>query len=117
MTGRNKDKMTLRHAAALALVGWYLMVPPARDRPIDEMKAAQTEQRMSMFPEFHLPIAQLEIDEAFDSAKECKEALYQQINSSPKLLTHNPSAYAEYDLDRWTSAKCIATDDPRLKGE
>jgi hypothetical protein len=23
--------MTLRHAAALALVGWYLMVPPASD--------------------------------------------------------------------------------------
>jgi hypothetical protein len=39
--------MTLRHASALALVGWYLMVPPFSaknvfyDRPLSDWQAVE----------------------------------------------------------------------------
>ena len=33
--------MQLRHAAALALVGWYLMVPPIRNGRVDKDAMSQ----------------------------------------------------------------------------
>ncbi len=50
--------MTLRHAAALALVGWYLMYPPTPNRPL----------------------SQWEILNIFDSATECRKALEDQYS-------------------------------------
>jgi len=53
--------MKPRHAAALASIGWYLMVP-------------QAARRMPLLLETNWPLSQWETRESFDTAKECKAA-------------------------------------------
>ena len=82
--------MKLRHAAALARVGWYLMLPLAKhpDAPIDQWA--------------HL--------DSFDSATECRDAAYHIIERAKKT---NDQAR----LDIAMGFECIATDDHRLKSK
>ena len=85
--------MNFRHAAALALVGWYLMVPPVRNGEIR-----------------NVPLPDWGHFDSFDTAKECRDAGYDLIERTEK----------QGDKDRIMSAKafeCIASDDPRLKGK
>ncbi len=88
--------MNLRHTAALALVGWYLMVPPA------------------IGPD--LPIAKWTHTASYDTAAECEkgrvEALAHFKESNPPLPPHITREEAVNSL---ISSECIATDDPRLK--
>jgi hypothetical protein len=84
--------MNLRHAAALALVGWYLMIPP------------QTAQKTF---DDHAPLARWFVFSAHDAAHECEGAKF--LNREGHKQTGDPLKAA---LD---SAQCIATDDPRLK--
>jgi hypothetical protein len=92
------------------------MVPPDRAmlRSSAELSAAQTNIDIQTLPEFKLPISKFDLEESYDSARECKEALGRDVRDSPGWLKHDPSASAEYELDRWLAAKCIASDDPRL---
>lgn len=88
-------QLTIRHTAALALVGWYLMVPPlSADKQID----------------LDAPVPQWEIEESYDSAQECREAKLWHVE-------HPGSAAPGYGAlnQRNGYAQCIATDDPRLK--
>ena len=86
--------MNIRHAAALTLVGWYLMVPPhlhwngqhvtfSSDAPLREWKVAQP----------------------FDEAWKCDQTLMQNVVECETCPLES----------LWLSAQCIATDDPRLK--
>ena len=69
--------MKLRHAVALALVGWYLMAPPMR-------KGA---------PNYHAPLGSWNMSKAYDSARDCeadREAAKQacaQVPDDEKPLT------------------------------
>ena len=56
--------MTLRHAAALALVGWYLMVPPATAPNGTKGAKLMTDA----------PLSRWFMHGSFDSAKQCEEA-------------------------------------------
>jgi hypothetical protein len=87
-------QMKLRHAAALALVGWYLMSPPhlhwngqhvtfSLDAPLREWKVVQP----------------------FDEAWKCDKRLMQNVVECGTCPLES----------LWLSAQCIATDDPRLK--
>jgi hypothetical protein len=77
--------MKLRHAAALALVGWYLMVPPqTRTWWIGEERYDDA-----------APLNRWTIEQSFDKAELC-EAARQATQAG--------------------HAVCVATDDPRLKG-
>jgi hypothetical protein len=102
--------MKPRHAAALALVGWYLMAPP-----VQEKDGVQ----------YNAPIAKWDIQHVFDSAAECDVAMqrwrsrakkvWDALNSK-KPLPHN----ADLDLpleqvNQMGACECIASDDPRLK--
>jgi len=58
--------MKFRHAAALALVGWYLMVPP--------QNAHWQEKRQPLYNS-NAPLSEWDIDESFDTAAECQAAL------------------------------------------
>jgi len=102
-------KKTLRHAGALALVGWYLMIPPSTDK-----QAA---------------LRQWELVASYDSASACEDGLrdskvqaradYDHPSPVPKTWAHSTkdwSAYNRWVDERWLAAQCIATDDPRLKG-
>ena len=90
----------VRHAAALALVGWYLMMPtPA------------PETFMTVTP----PVGRWDHLGTYDNEKECDHALdemsrkseregFEMKGFSPEALRHSGAL-----------AKCISTDDPRLK--
>jgi hypothetical protein len=103
--------MNLRHAAALALVGWYLMAPPLNLGGIADDKAPLTSWHNEM---------------SFDSARDCEEGkstvLENRIDGLRKLEKIQ-IPYVPHAMDqsiRWTRSefalsKCIGTDDPRLK--
>ncbi len=93
--------MKPRHIAALALVGWYLMVPTvtsSHDRPakINSDK----------------PIAQWTVWQSFDSAELCERA-----RADMKFKLQGKGMLSARDLSFLHFSQCIATDDPRLKEE
>ena len=115
----NSMSMNLRHAAALALVGWYLMLLP---------KGGHT------FQVFDIPWTATQ--RSFDTAKECEEARAKAIvpvlepsplpsatptpptstswfgNSEPTATSATPKAKPDE-----RAYFCIETDDPRLKAD
>jgi hypothetical protein len=116
--------MSLRHAAALALVGWYLMVPPLLPDGSVNVKAPLSEWSES--------------GQGFDTAQDCNKARAQEAERVVKNLDAvkreigalpdtgdrplsevAPSTYARYAsvLNKggaFLSSRCISSDDPRL---
>lgn len=96
--------MNLRHAAALALVGWYMMVPPF---------AALNETRLSHW----------DLISSFDTAVECQSAVRAVAKraNDPKFMAEEAKTLKAQGFDlkagnrRFAAARCISTDDPRLK--
>jgi hypothetical protein len=112
--------MKARHATALALVGWYLMVPPSQSPPAalaTNIDAINAYKRMPQ----RLPISRWNIVESFDSADDCRA--YALAASKEKEFVYPKSAKAidlkavaaDYSHYAGVWGKCIATDDPRLK--
>jgi hypothetical protein len=115
--------MNLRHAAALALVGWYLMVAPLQSR----------ENWDSLVP--NPPFGRWFTRDAFDSADACGKARTELTTrmdnateedyhrwlagrpSSDELLREWSGQYSPMSAIRLSNhqAQCVATDDPRLK--
>ena len=105
-------QMRFRHAAALALVGWYLMVPPDSTVPHSVDSAA--------------PISRWTIVTNFEGADTCKQVLteLQNKNGDPAKLDatgrlrrfqKRQPADPELARARVDHAACIAIDDPRLE--
>ena len=89
--------MKLRHAAALALIGWYLMAPPIYT-PAYTVDLA--------------PISAWDIIGSFNTASDCTDILTKLKKQRPG----NPHSKKQKALRRRTdNSRCIATDDPRLK--
>jgi hypothetical protein len=66
--------MNLRHAAALALVGWYLLVPPIL-----------TDQ---LLVNIDAPISKWEHYQSFDSAQECESTnlyIHREARKVPQI--------------------------------
>jgi len=102
--------MKPHHAAALALVGWYLMMPPQPllPKPIDPNAAPYSPGALPYTvgaPDDDAPISQWSIVEPFDSAAECKAAADDLL----RKYAHDKGALAAVH-----HARCIASDDPRL---
>ena len=109
--------MSFRHVAALASIGWYLMVP-------------QAARREPLLLETNKPFSQWETRQSFDTAQECRAAqhrikVYLDAAISQRLKEAcSQKAYINDPVSQmlWTeqakvgTSKCIATDDPRLKG-
>jgi hypothetical protein len=101
--------MKPRHAAALALVGWYLMSPPQAIVKFDmagvSAKNAETEvpKRVKEYSQLvdALPLSFWKTRDFFDTAQECK---HQKVADGVK-----------YDNPEFVFEKCVASDDPRLK--
>ncbi len=103
--------MRLRHAAALALTGWYLMTPPlgAHDEPLSHWNILKT----------------------FDTAAECQSSRQEFVQAGTEALDvkaapaspdkfHDEAAALRKRIEIGSSfpwAVCIAADDPRLKGK
>jgi hypothetical protein len=93
--------MKARHAAALALVGWYLIQPPGMDATV--------------------PLNQWPIHHRFDSIAECEARIHKlddAVRSSAyqaRLGSLGLSPELEHGSFAVRNSKCISTDDPRLK--
>ncbi|MFZ0887809.1 MAG: hypothetical protein WA005_05095 [Candidatus Binataceae bacterium] len=109
--------MKLRHAAALALVGWYLMVPPG--------------EKSGLPPD--APLSQWRHIASFDSAGQCEHSLNElrrDFSAETKAAIkawHACDRCKDQRLDRVVhtlaaeqtakAGQCIASDDPRLMGK
>jgi hypothetical protein len=95
--------MNLRHAAVLAVMGWYLMVPPHSVWPRNRL-------------DFSAPISQWTIIQSFETATACEDCLQEQKEEAttadpwfPKFPTKHMTLLQE------RVARCIFSDNPRLK--
>jgi hypothetical protein len=86
--------MKFRHAAALALVGWYLMMPP-RDHA--NRQYADTSAPMSQWQQLA----------AYDSADKCEEA---KLKFYKALVKQGKKERADFSQN----ADCVEANDPRL---
>ena len=96
--------MKLRHVAALALVGWYLLCPPMR---FDHLENPSDRPRIFL----NAPLAEWDIQGRYDSAQECESAKVEfqaqrRFGTIPDLVA----------AQRLNMAACIATADSRLEG-
>jgi hypothetical protein len=92
--------MKPRHAAALALVGWYLMVPSTED---------------ANHIEPFVPLPKGVVLRGFDTAIACDEAQDQPRDRISHLNLQNPGAPAASGAAEFS--QCIASADPRLKAK
>ena len=98
--------MNLRHAATLALVSWYLMVPPAISNTEVNHGAA---------------LPNWEIISSFDSAEACHAMILYLQRTPPKAVPEEeatkPPLGKHYNptIAQLRDAQCVASDDPRLK--
>jgi hypothetical protein len=83
----------LRHAAALALVGWYLMVPPYDGDQIH----------------FDAPLSKWEVYSGEDSGRACEETKVDQWKR--EVAAHEKDDTLKRRL---VHSQCISSDDPRL---
>ena len=85
--------MNLSHAAALALVGWYLMTPPISPKT--------------------------EIKGSYDSADACRKGQIQLVNTILAFAAQeSDESKRNFFVPSWRDAMnavCVSTDDPRLK--
>jgi hypothetical protein len=99
--------MKVRHAAALALVGWYLMLPP--------LKLGQSGK---YHPDFEVPLNQWESYQSYDDAAKCEEDKARTLIALQRVSHEFPAdRSAATDAEQAVFGQCIATDDPRLKGK
>jgi len=100
--------MKLRHAAALALAGWYLIVPPT-GRNLRVGLAA--------------PLSQWTTVGTFNSAGDCESGKRKGLPLLEKRIKEKAgkAGVAAHDSDvqiiAGLSLRCVASDDPRLKGK
>ena len=86
--------MTFRRAAALVFVGWYLMAPPH----FRNDKSPFALDRSA-------PLSRWALINSFDTAAACKAEVRRLMDSPIETV----AAIGD-------DAQCIASDDPRLKG-
>jgi hypothetical protein len=102
---RDFGQMKLRHAVALALVGWYLMVPPF----------PKSGHRYE--PDPSVPLSQWSRRASFDSVAECEAHKTKWLDSLKKNTEDVSPAEAQAIAKAVLLSECIATDDPRLKSK
>jgi hypothetical protein len=111
--------MNIRHAAAVALVGWVLLLPPLvlpdselHPEPLDVDRKA--------------PLSEWLQEQSFERAEDCKEALKalpDEVRNQHSVIIPGNMGAVEIEQSHANlvmgalSAECIRTDDPRLKGK
>jgi hypothetical protein len=105
--------MKHRHAAALAIVAWYLMIPPINAH--NKVDA-------------HAPMSKWKRGVSFDSEKECDESLkdaianpmtdaeYRAAEKATLKAKMHPLSQSEMKK-RTAESVCVSANDPRLKAK
>ena len=115
--------MKPRHAAALALVGWYLMAPHAY---YDPKRAGKGYSGWMRDGDADSSLSAWKLIGSYDSAADC-ESTRAALQKSGGKHRHfqgqgavgeqrEPEAYKKVISDALERAACFASDDPRLKG-
>lgn len=139
--------MTPRHAAALALIGWYLMTPPTQEQldstcrggpsvmdrvaalagrdEADKVHARRCDQE-GIEVAVDAPLSVWVQSGEFETLKECKVEQQKPMTEQDKMKTAlalsvmrasgvtKDALMSSLNLAQ-VSARCIASDDPRLK--
>jgi hypothetical protein len=139
--------MKLRHAAALASVGWYLMTPPTQEQldstcrggpsvmdhvaaligreDADKVHTQRCDQE-EIEVALDAPLSAWDQSGEFETLKECKVEQEKPMTEQDKMKTAlalsvmresgvtKNALMSSLNLAR-ASAKCVASDDPRLK--
>jgi hypothetical protein len=106
--------MKFRHAAALALAGWYLLIPPVFNAMGEHPRA---------FNDLNAPLSRWDIPASSESNANCEKEKERIRNEAPlrlKFAHEHPEQDQNGNIvtvaEAWQRAECIASDDPRLKG-
>jgi hypothetical protein len=92
--------VSLRHAAALAAVGWYLMVPPM-DMATHKMNP-------------DAPLREWHVFDSYDRAAQCRAGRVELLSWWTEHKWSDEGA-RDATIGALRYSLCIATDDPRLK--
>lgn len=92
--------MKMRHAVALALTGWYLMIPPQLDKRTVDQTA---------------PISKWTVYSPHDTADACHLAQVEQRTIAEQKATQIRDQDVGVVLRQFLESQCIASDDPRLR--
>jgi hypothetical protein len=92
--------MNIRHAAALALVGWYMVTPPI---------AGDANGRSWI--DFKKPVTQWTIVNKFDSKEDCRKALRYHELSAEKAGASGDAESKQLWQEAFSKAQCIAEND------
>jgi hypothetical protein len=84
---------------ALALVGWYLLVPPINSMRLDRTAPLPTWMQAA----------------SFDSAAQCDADRLEGLQKINEQAKDSRDPVTLNEQEQLTFARCIATDDPRLK--
>ena len=90
------------HVAALALVGWYLMKPPSAGPYQFDTKE---------------PLSKWDQIMSFDSSRACEIYRSEAAEKFSKNKAHDDPQFARYNEQLYLNARCVTSDDPRLKAE
>ena len=94
-------EMSFRHAAALALVGWYLMLPP------EHLVASAT--KGTPYPDAVAPLSKWGTVKTFDRPDDCEADIRRRQQEADEADLKGANRL-------WAFAyQCVASDDPRLK--
>jgi hypothetical protein len=103
---QNAMKMKLHHTAALALLGWYLMLAPHqsnRSKPFN----------------FDAPLSKWQQGESYDSKAECEKIRRTQVSDRQDkyeaVKSRRTKQVLRRAIDRLQHGQCVAADDLRLK--
>jgi hypothetical protein len=102
--------MDLRHVAGFALVGWYLMVPPIHWSVSGPASIARHSTTMNPSD----PLSKWVIVASFDIASKCehdKVSFWRRSKADLDSVDPDKRAWAEAASE----ARCVASEDPRLK--
>ena len=102
--------MKPRHAAALALVGWYLIAPPIRSSV--EPKLERYDESDYDYLDEHAAYPDWKLISVLNTEAECERvrAFAKERVAEDVLLDTEP------ELQQLGKEECLASDDPRLKG-
>ena len=104
--------MKPRHAAALMLVTWYLLIPPV---------FSPMGQHHRSFNDLHAPLNKWDIAGKFDSQASCEKEKDRLRAQAPNRIRfgrehpeQDPNGNVLAVAEALQLADCVATDDPRL---
>jgi hypothetical protein len=117
--------MKLYRSAALALTGWYLLIPrvqPIKDQPAIPMPTPFSVEKYTneyfkhavFMPRDDLPLRQWQILQVFDKATDCNYVQNLTTKKGSDDITKHLKGFQAGQALAETEAVCVATDDPRL---